>query len=341
MPNEIRDLEARINKTLGEDLLISFKNASPIKDGLSSGSLLLNCALSGSPLVGYVWGRIVELYGPEQSGKTTFALHMIRECQKLGLPALFVDAEHALDIRYARHIGVDLDSLSICQPDYGEQGLSVVDEAISAGYRLVVIDSVPALVPKSELEGEMGDAQMGKQARMMGQAMRKLVGKASKAKTILVFINQIRMKLGVMFGNPETTPGGNALKFFASYRVEVRAPRGGAIKEKNLGSGTSETGITSKIKVVKNKLYPPYRTAEINIRYGRGIDRAADVVEYLKQVGAFEGKKAIVLENKKITANQLELALHKDAKMQKAVTTFVRQLVASGKGTPVQTDSDE
>ena len=319
---ELRDFEAKVNKALGEDLLISFDENTPrVREGLSSGSILLNDALSGTPTIGYVWGRIAEIYGPEQSGKTTLSLHAVRECQKRDLPVLFVDAEHALDIKYAKAIGIDLKKLSINQPDYGEQALAVVEHAIVAGYRLIIVDSVPALVPKRELDGEMGDSHIGLQARLMGQAMRKLTGKVAKSNAIVVFVNQIRMKIGVMFGNPEDTPGGKALKYASSYRIEVRSPRGGAIQEKKFGSGKAETGIVAKVKIVKNKLFSPYRRAELIIRYGKGIDRSHDAVEYLRQVGIIEGNKRVKLGGKTLTGSQLEAALRKDLAVQKGVSS--------------------
>lgn len=264
-------------------------------DGLSSGSLVLNVALSGSPMVGYVWGRMVELYGPEQSGKTTLALHAVVEAQrreaetKERLPVLFIDAEHALDLSYARSIGVDLASMAEAQPDYGEQALDAIEVGIRSGYRLVVVDSVAALTPRAEIEGEMGDAHVGLHARLMSQAMRKLNGVCSKKRAIIIFINQIRMKIGVMFGNPETTTGGNALKFFSTYRVEVRAPRSGK-KVAKLGDREEavESGTMVNVKVNKNKVFPPHRTAQFYVEYGRGIDWRKDWVAYLELSGAFK-----------------------------------------------------
>jgi recombination protein RecA len=244
-----------------------------------TGSLGLDLALG---VGGLPRGRVVEIYGPESSGKTTLALHAIAEVQKQGGVAAFIDAEHALDVTYARKLGVSLADLLISQPDTGEQALEIAEQLVrSGGVDLVVVDSVAALVPKAEIEGEMGDAHMGLQARLMSQALRKLTAVVSRNGTLVIFINQIRMKIGVVFGNPETTTGGHALKFYASVRLDIR--RIGQVKE-----GDQVVGNRTRVKVVKNKMAPPFREAEFDIRYGVGVDRLAEVVDLATERGVLE-----------------------------------------------------
>jgi recombination protein RecA len=246
---------------------------------IPSGSLGLDLALG---IGGMPRGRIVEVYGPESSGKTTLALHVIAEAQRRGGTCAFIDAEHALDPIYARKLGVDVDNLLISQPDAGEQALEICDTLVRSGaVDVLVIDSVAALVPRAELEGEMGDSHMGLHARLMSQALRKLTGSVSKSKTILVFLNQIRLKIGVVFGNPETTTGGNALKFYASIRLEIR--RTGSIKDRD-----ETTGNQTRVKVVKNKLAPPFRQVDFDIMYGEGISKVGELIDLGVKAGVVE-----------------------------------------------------
>jgi recombination protein RecA len=248
-------------------------------DVVPTGSLGLDLALG---IGGLPRGRIIEIYGPESSGKTTLALHVIAEAQKRGGVCAFIDAEHAMDPTYARKLGVDLDNLLISQPDAGEQALEIADTLVRSGsIDVLVVDSVAALVPRAELEGEMGDSHMGLHARLMSQALRKITGSVSKSKCILVFLNQIRMKIGVMFGNPETTTGGNALKFYASVRLEIR--RTGQIKERD-----EVVGNATRVKVVKNKMAPPFRQVEFDIMYGEGISRVGELIDLGIKAGVVE-----------------------------------------------------
>ena len=282
----------QIRERFGDGSIMKLGEAKKVDvEAISTGSISLDIALG---VGGIPRGRVVEIYGPESSGKTTLAQHIVAECQKTGGTAAFVDAEHALDPDYAKKLGVNIDELLVSQPDTGEQALEIVETLVrSNAVDLIVVDSVAALTPRAEIEGEMGDSHMGLQARLMSQALRKLTATVSKANTTVIFINQIRMKIGIMFGNPETTPGGKALKFYSSVRIEIR-------RRANIKKGDKEIGMRAKIKVVKNKVSPPFQNTEVDLMYGEGISREGDLVDIGVQYGilgksgawvSYEGEK--------------------------------------------------
>lgn len=289
----LSELLDKVNKTFGQGSMMTLdaKSIVPV-DVVSTGSIGLDLALG---VGGLPKGRIIEIYGPESSGKTTLTLHVMAEIQKQGGVCAFIDAEHAFDKHYAQNIGVNVDTLLFSQPDNGDQALEIVDMVLdSKKVDCIIVDSVAALVPKAELEGEMGDSKMGLHARLMSQAMRKLTGKISKSNTIVIFINQLRDKIGVMFGNPETTTGGNALKFYASVRIDIRRSTQLKDKEGNV------YGSTTKVKIIKNKVAPPFKTAEFEIHFGKGIMKNAELIdigsdlEIINKSGAwysYEGQK--------------------------------------------------
>lgn len=306
----IESTMAKIEKEFGKgSVMMLGENAKMNLEVVSSGSLGLDLALG---IGGFPKGRIIEIYGPESSGKTTVALHAVAEAQKAGGVAAFIDAEHALDPAYAKALGVDIENLIISQPDTGEQALEITDTLVSSGIvDIIVVDSVAALVPKAEIEGEMGDSHMGLQARLMSQALRKLTSSINKSKTITIFINQLREKIGVMFGNPETTTGGRALKFYASVRIDVR-------KIDTIKQGDTLVGNRTRVKIVKNKVAPPFKQCEFDITYGQGISKVGEIVDLatnidvIKKSGSWysyndsklgqgrENVKTYLLENKSI-----------------------------------------
>ena len=309
-----------IEKQFGKGAVMKLGSESHLEvDAVSSGSLSLDIALG---IGGYPKGRIIEIFGPESSGKTTFALHAIAEVQKKGGRAAFIDAEHALDPVYAKNLGVNIDELLLSQPDTGEQALEICDALVKSGaISIVVIDSVAALVPQAEIEGEMGDNHVGLQARLMSQALRKLSGTIAKTNTIAIFINQLREKVGVLFGNPETTTGGRALKFYSSIRLDVR-------RAEQIKLGENVVGSITKVKVVKNKVAPPFKSANIEIMYGTGISREGEIIDIATEAGILEKSGSWYSYNgDKIGQGKetVKLALKENPKLSKELEDKIRE----------------
>ncbi|MDM1719241.1 recombinase RecA [Acinetobacter towneri] len=337
--NKSKALNAALNqieKQFGKNTVMRLgDNTVQAVEAVSTGSLTLDIALG---IGGLPKGRIIEIYGPESSGKTTMTLQAIAECQKAGGTCAFIDAEHALDPQYARKLGVDIDNLLVSQPDNGEQALEIADMLVRSGaIDMIVVDSVAALTPRAEIEGEMGDSHMGLQARLMSQALRKITGNAKRSNCMVIFINQIRMKIGVMFGSPETTTGGNALKFYASVRLDIR--RVGQVKE-----GDEIIGSETKVKVVKNKMAPPFKEALFQILYGKGVNHLGELVDLavqqniVQKAGAwysYQGDK--IGQGKNNTIRHLE----EHPELAKGIEAIIReQLLTTGQAAPVE-DKDE
>jgi recombination protein RecA len=324
---------SQIERNYGKGSIMRLGEASRMQvETIPTGALTLDLALGG----GLPKGRVIEIYGPESSGKTTVALHAVAEVQRTGGVAAFVDAEHALDPVYARALGVNIDELLVSQPDTGEMGLEIVDQLVrSSAIDVVVIDSVAALVPRAEIEGEMGDAHVGLQARLMSQALRKITGSIGKSQCTVIFLNQLRQKIGISYGNPETTTGGNALKFYASVRLDIR-------RIQTLKKGTEEYGIRAKVKVAKNKVAPPFRIAEFDILFGQGISTLGCLVDLAEQTGVITRKGAwysYAGDNIGQGRDNTVLRLMEDAAFAAQIEAQVREKLAIN-GAPVTDDDD-
>jgi recombination protein RecA len=319
----------QIERNFGKGSIMRLGDASRMRvETVSTGALTLDLALGG----GLPKGRVIEIYGPESSGKTTLALHAIAEVQKAGGTAAFVDAEHALDPEYSKNLGVDIDQLLVAQPDTGEVGLEIVDQLVrSSAVDIVVVDSVAALVPRAEIEGEMGDAHVGLQARLMSQALRKITGNIGKSGCTVIFLNQLRQKIGISYGNPETTTGGNALKFYASVRLDIR-------RIQTLKKGTEEFGIRAKVKVAKNKVAPPFRIAEFDVIFGEGISTVGCLVDLAEQNGILTRKGAWYSyggENISQGRDNAIIYFKENPQIAQAVDQALRQKLMSGSAAPI------
>ena len=327
----------QIEKQFGKGAVMRMGDAGAIRniDVISTGSLTLDIALG---VGGLPRGRVIEIYGPESSGKTTMTLHTIAECQKSGGTAAFIDAEHALDPAYAEKLGVNIDDLLVSQPDNGEQALEIADMLVrSGGVDLVVVDSVAALTPRAEIEGDMGDSHMGLQARLMSQALRKLTANIQKSNTMVIFINQIRMKIGVMFGSPETTTGGNALKFYASVRMDIR--RTGGIKK-----GDEIVGNSTRVKVVKNKMAPPFKEAEFEILYGQGVSHEGELIDLgvreglINKAGSWYSYQSDKIGQGK---DNVRTYLKENPEIAETVERQLREKLLAPKGAPSTDEQDD
>ncbi|KEK25677.1 recombinase RecA [Bacillus gaemokensis] len=326
----------QIEKQFGKGSIMKLGEQAERKvSTIPSGSLALDVALG---VGGYPRGRVIEIYGPESSGKTTVSLHAIAEVQRQGGQAAFIDAEHAMDPVYAQKLGVNIDELLLSQPDTGEQGLEIAEALVRSGaIDIIVIDSVAALVPKAEIEGEMGDSHVGLQARLMSQALRKLSGAINKSKTIAIFINQIREKVGVMFGNPETTPGGRALKFYSTVRLEVR-------RAEQLKQGNDIVGNKTKIKVVKNKVAPPFRVAEVDIMYGEGISRQGEILDMASELDIVQKSGAWYSYNEERLGQGRENSkqfLKENPELTDEIAFFIREHHGIGEDSASENGEDE